>query len=112
MKKTKILHRILKWISTVCEIGDIFYDICKFYHSLWLHNINLNHMVTDGVTVTEKDLIRLNKFRDSDIYKNNWQKIELGVGAIWLSMAPLNVDPQLNHQLFLWAMQHLYKYST
>jgi len=93
-------------------VNDIFYDICKFYHSLWLHNINLNHMVTDGVTVTEKDLIRLNKFRDSDIYKNNWQKIELGVGAIWLSMAPLNVDAQLNHQLFLWSMQHLHKYST
>lgn len=93
-------------------VNDIFYDICKFYHSLFLHSVNLNHMVTDGVVVTEADLTRLTTFRNSDIYKNNKQKIELGVGCLWLSMAPLNVDTQLNHQLFLWAMQHLHKYST
>ena len=46
------------------------------------------------------------------VNKNNKHKIELGVGCLWLCMAPLNVDLQLNHQLFTWAIKHLYYYSA
>ena len=93
------------------DVNDIFYDICKFYHSLHLHNINLSRLEAETNILTPEDHLRLNLFRDTDIYKNNKHKIELGVGCLWLCMAPLNVSQELNHQLFVWAMKHLTEYN-
>ena len=100
-------------------INDIFYDICKFYHSLLLHNKNLekyyltehNNHYTIKLSPSEEDELRLNAFRLSSIYHQHKRKIELGVGCIWLSMSPLNVDKNLNKFLFLLAIQQLKKYE-
>ena len=100
-------------------VNDIFYDICKFYHSLHLHNRNLeNYHLTetdDGYTIklspSDEDELRLNAFKISPIYCQHKRKIELGVGCIWLSMSPLNVDKKLNKFLFLLAIEQLKKYE-
>ena len=99
-------------------VNDIFYDICKFYHSLHLHNINLKkytltqqgNSYTIELSLSEEDSLRLNQFQLSPIYHQHKRKIELGVGCIWLSMSPLNVDKELNQFLFLLAMEQLKKY--
>jgi len=101
-------------------VTDIFYDICKFYHSLHLHNRNLEkyHLTQtdDGYIIklspSDEDELRLNQFHLSPVYCLNKRKIELGVGCIWLSMSPLNVDKELNKFLFLLAIQQLKKYDT
>tara|TARA_B100001287_G_scaffold265725_1_gene258934 strand:- start:812 stop:2203 length:1392 start_codon:yes stop_codon:yes gene_type:complete len=100
-------------------VNDIFYDICKFYHSLLLHNRNLeryNLTQHDNdyiikISPSEEDELRLNAFRLSPIYCQNKRKIELGVGCIWLSMSPLNVDKDLNKFLFLLGIEQLKKYE-
>ena len=100
-------------------VNDIFYDICKFYHSLRLHNINLEnyHLTQDAngyiikISPSEEDSIRLNQFQLSPIYHQHKRKIELGVGCIWLSMSPLNVDKDLNKFLFLLGIEQLKKYE-
>ena len=98
-------------------VKDIYYDICKFYHNLHLNNINLKQYKLFNADNTYKIDIqymhtdRLHQFRESTIYKNNIKKIELGVGCIWLSMAPLNVDDNLNKFLFLHSMRQLYNAS-
>lgn len=93
-------------------VEDIYYDICKFYHNLQLNNTNLKNF---KITSTENNYQinidymyndRLKKFKQSNIYRNNSRKIELGVGCIWLSMAPLNVDDNLNKFLFLHSIKH------
>ena len=88
-------------------MNDVFYDVCKFYQSLHVHSNNLANLVAGKDFITSDDTVRLELFRDSDVYKNNKHKIELGVGCLWLCMAPLNVNRELNHQLFVWAMKHL-----
>jgi hypothetical protein len=50
---------------------------------------------------------RLERFYDTGLYQWNKRKINLCVGCIWLSMAPLNVDQELNKFLFLLAMEKL-----
>jgi len=98
-------------------VDDIFYDICKFYHNLHLNNINLKNYELDvddnnyNINVELMFRDRLDTFKESSIYKNNIEKIELGVGCIWLSMAPLNVDDNLNKFLFLYSMRQLYNAS-
>lgn len=100
-------------------VNDIFYDICKFYHSLKLHNINLEnyHLTHDAngyiikISPSDEDSIRLNQFQLSPIYHQHKRKIELGVGCIWLSMSPLNVDKDLNKFLFLLGIEQLKKYE-
>ena len=104
--------------GTVC---DVFYDVCKFYHSLYLHNVNLrrykyginnsNPSYTDiSLPLTALDLDRINKFKQTELYQTNKSKIELSVGCIWLSMAPLNVNDELNKFLFLFAIEHMAKH--
>jgi hypothetical protein len=98
-------------------VTDIFYDICKFYHNLQLNNINMKHFKLENVksdysiNIDYMFLDRLEKFKQSNIYKNNRKKIELSVGCIWLSMAPLNVDDNLNRFLFLHSIRQLYNAS-
>ena len=100
-------------------VNDIFYDICKFYHSLQLHNRNLeNYHLTQNengyiikMSPSDEDSIRLNQFQLSPIYHQHKHKIELGVGCIWLSMSPLNVDKDLNKFLFLLGIEQLKKYE-
>ena len=100
------------------EVTDIFYDICKFYHSLYLHNVNLNlykyginhsnPSYTDiSLPLTALDLDRINKFKQTELYQTYKLKIELSVGCIWLSMSPLNVNDELNKFLFLFAIEHM-----
>lgn len=99
----------------VGKVNDVFYDVCKFYHSLHLNNsIIKNFTLTSekniyDIHITLDDSFRRNTFRNSQIYKNNKFKIELGVGCIWLSMAPLNVSDELNKFLFLYAIEHLHR---
>ena len=90
--------------------------MCKFYHSLYLHNVNLksawNLTNTDSqyiidLELSHTDYERIERFHDTELYKWNKQKINLCVGCIWLSMAPLNVDTELNKFLFLLAMEKL-----
>lgn len=100
-------------------VNDIFYDICKFYHSLSLHNDNLKRYKLQeeqkvykvNLSPSEEDELRLNAFRISPIYCQHKRKIELGVGCIWLSMSPLNVDKNLNKFLFLLAIEQLKKHE-
>ena len=93
------------------NVGDVFYDICKFYHSLYLHNVNLQRtefsIGSVHLPLTEVDLERINRFKQTTLYQTHKAKIELGVACIWLSMAPLNVDNDLNKFLFLFALDHL-----
>ena len=94
-------------------VEDIFYDVCKFYHNLHLNNINMKQfsLKVDGnkywIDIPEYGKNRIYKFRETEIFNNNQNKIELGVGCIWLSMAPLNVSDELNKFLFLYAIKHL-----
>ena len=97
-------------------VTDIFYDMCKFYHSLHLHNTNLKsawHLTATqdqyiiDLKLTESDYERRERFYETELYQWNRRKIELSVGCIWLSMAPLNVDQELNKFLFLLAMEKL-----
>ena len=104
------------------NVGDVFYDICKFYHSLYLHNVNLQranyfniingdvYTPTVHLPLTEVDLERINRFKQTTLYQTHKAKIELGVACIWLSMAPLNVNDDLNKFLFLFALDHLNKH--
>jgi len=96
------------------NVGDIFYDICKFYHSLYLHNINLQRteysIESVNLPLTEVDLERINKFKQTTLYQTYRSKIELGVACIWLSMSPLNVNDDLNRFLFLFALNHINKH--
>ena len=100
-------------------VNDIFYDICKFYHSLRLHNRNLenynltqtDNSYTIDISPSDEDSIRLNQFQLSPIYHQHKRKIELGVGCIWLSMSPLNVDKDLNKFLFLLGIEQLKKHE-
>ena len=94
-------------------VEDIFYDICKFYHNLHLNNINMkqfslniddNKYIVDIPYFNQK---RVLSFCETEIYKTYKRKIELGVGCIWLSMAPLNVSDELNKFLFLYAINHM-----
>lgn len=97
------------------EVTDVFYDICKFYHSLHLNNSvvkNFKILSNDNeytIDVNLDDPFRRDIFCDSNTYKSNKKKIELGVGCIWLSMAPLNVSDDLNKFLFLYSIRHLYE---
>ena len=104
-----IVHRL-------CSVSDIYYDICKFYHSLFLHNVNLKnawHLTQDkneyiiNLKLNDLDNDRIKQFRFTELYKHAKNKIETCVGCIWLSMSPLNVNPQLNKFLFLLAIQKL-----
>ncbi len=97
-------------------VQDVFYDICKFYHSLHLHNKNLKtnwNLTTQqdqyiiNLQLSNTDYERLERFYDTGLYQWNKRKINLCVGCIWLSMAPLNVDQELNKFLFLLAMEKL-----
>lgn len=97
------------------QVTDIFYDVAKFYHSLHLNNTVLksfklrfdkNNYQID-VTHLADDIQKQQKFKTSWIYNQYQKKIELGVGCIWLSMAPLNVNDNLNRFLFLYAIEHL-----
>jgi len=97
-------------------VTDVFYDMCKFYHSLHLHNTNLksawdltkdNDQYIINLKLEHNDHERIQRFHDTDLYHFNQRKIELCVGCIWLSMAPLNVDTKLNQFLFLLAMEKL-----
>ncbi len=98
------------------SVSDIYYDICKFYHSLFLHNVNLKnawHLTQDkneyiiNLKLNDLDNDRIKQFRFTELYKHAKNKIETCVGCIWLSMSPLNVNPQLNKFLFLLAIQKL-----
>jgi len=101
-------------------VTDIFYDVCKFYHSLHLNNTVLKtfRLVQDdnnyhfSIGSTYSDEQRQQIFKNSRIYLEHQQKIELGVGCIWLSMAPLNVSDDLNRFLFLYAIEHLDKWNN
>ena len=101
-------------------VKDIFYDVGKFYHSLYLHNHNLAHAwhltqtdnsYTIKLDLSEYDQIRIEEFQGTPLYEHSAKKIELCVGCIWLSMAPLNVDQKLNKFLFLLAMQKFGEYN-
>lgn len=99
-------------------VVDIFYDICKLYHGMHLNNKTIkdfsisvtgnNYSIACELSVSDKE--RLDYFHSTELYKQHIEKINLGVGCIWLSMAPLNVDDNLNKFLFLYAIQHLYNY--
>lgn len=98
-------------------VTDIFYDISKFYHSLHLNNHNLttyNLSYSDNKYTFNIDIDdqRILVFKNSEIYKQHHKKIELGVGCVWLSMAPLNVSHDLNRFLFLYAIKHLYEVTN
>ena len=102
------------------SVNDIFYDIAKFYHSLYLHNRNLagawnltqhNNEYTINLELDDLDTQRIGEFTSTPLYTHSAKKIELCVGCIWLSMAPLNVDQQLNKFLFLLAMQKFGEYN-
>ena len=98
------------------RVDDIYYDVCKFYHSLHLHNINLksawsltqnDNEYTINLSLSELDKQRIKQFHLTELYTHAQEKIELCVGCIWLSMSPLNVDQELNKFLFLLSMEKL-----
>lgn len=94
------------------KVTDIFYDICKFYLSLFVNCVNLDNLnINDGVVNLNLDTgsdNRISHFRNSEIYKKYSDKIELGVAVLCLCMAPLNVDKNLNHKLWLLGMMLLH----
>ena len=96
-------------------VEDIFYDICKFYHNLHLNNVNMKNFTLDiqdneyWIDIEHADIMRVADFEDTEIFKQYKKKINLGVGCIWLSMAPLNVSDDLNKFLFLHAIEHLHR---
>lgn len=99
-------------------VSDIFYDVCKMYHSLYLDNktlrdfkLEIDNVNTYTFSITQQNSNRKQVFTNSDLFNRYRKKIELGVGCIWLSMAPLNVDDKLNKFLFLYAITHLDKIS-
>jgi hypothetical protein len=98
-------------------VQDIFYDVCKLYHSLYLDNKTLKQFslkIQDSeyeISIDQHNPNRRELFINSELYNNYRKKIELGVGCIWLSMSPLNVDDNLNKFLFLYAITHLQKIS-
>jgi len=101
-------------------VTDIFYDVCKFYHSLHLNNtvlksfkfkVDKNNYQFDIVHLAD-DIQKQQQFKTSWIYNQYQKKIELGVGCIWLSMAPLNVSDNLNRFLFLYAIEHLDRWTS
>ena len=101
-------------------VNDIYYDVCKFYHSLFLHNVNLKnawHLTENeneyiiNLKLSELDNERIKQFRFTELYKHAKDKIETCVGCIWLSMSPLNVDQELNKFLFLLAIEKLNEHT-
>ena len=98
-------------------VQDIFYDVCKLYHSLYLDNKTLKHFRLKihesayEISIDQNNPVRRDIFINSELYNNYRKKIELGVGCIWLSMSPLNVNDSLNKFLFLYAISHLQKVS-
>jgi NDP-sugar pyrophosphorylase family protein len=106
--------------------GDVYYDLAKFAHSLVIkHDVLLSNqfkVVDLGVDkVSKKPIIRLDLHRSEifdrclDVFKEwvlaeafSWNKIQILMGAIWLSMAPLH-PPQMARFLFTYGKYHLYK---
>ena len=70
-----------------------------------------NNEYTINLELDDLDTQRIGEFTNSPLYTHSATKIELCVGCIWLSMAPLNVDQQLNKFLFLLAMQKFGEYN-
>lgn len=100
------------------QVNDIFYDICKFYHSLHLNNDNFckiefkesnNNTYIINLELNEVDNYRINCFWNIPFISKYKTKIEILTSCIWLSMSPLNVDLKLNKFLFLYAILTLSK---
>jgi len=95
------------------KVTDIFYDICKFYLSLFLNCENLDNLDLEDdniyLNIDYRSESRIGYFRNSEIYKKYSDKIELGVAVLCLCMAPLNVNKELNHKLWLFGMLSLQK---
>jgi len=97
------------------EVNDIHYDICKFYHSLHLNNTELQNRTfeQDGNRYIAKIVVNnfqrrqhfVSKMSDTIISQ---YKLDVGVGCIWLSMAPLNVSDDLNKFLFTFSIAWLH----
>ena len=95
-------------------VNDIFYDICKFYHSLRLHNINLEnyHLTQDAngyiikIFQSEEDSIRLNQFRCRPLINAQTQN-RIGCWLYLASHESLNVDKDPNKFLFLLGIEQL-----
>jgi len=100
------------------QVNDIFYDICKFYHSLHLNNDNFckielkesnNNTYIINLELNEVDNYRINCFWNIPFISKYKTKIKILTSCIWLSMSPLNVDLKLNKFLFLFAILTLSK---
>ena len=93
-------------------VTDIFYDISKFYLSLFLNCQNLsnlefnNNTITLNLTTGSKK--RIEYFRKSYIYQTYKDKLEVGIAVLCLCMAPLNVDRTLNNRLWLYGILSLH----
>jgi len=93
-------------------VTDIFYDISKFYLSLFLNCQNLSNLefndntITLNLTVGSKK--RIEYFRKSYIYQTYKDKLEVSIAVLCLCMAPLNVDKVLNNKLWLFGILSLH----
>lgn len=86
------------------EFGDIYYDLAKLNHSLYInHSLVLNgdFFIDDDKTEVTCGILRkdvhvkmesnLQNFIEKE--KLNWRKVQVLTGLIWLNMSPLHHHP-------------------
>ena len=100
--------------------GDIYYDLAKLKHNIYLNHHNLENNLfelkqidTDSCTVDVKcNYFLINQISSYEkfISENNFnnKKINILMSLIWINMAPLHVYP-LNNFLFNFGKYNLYK---
>lgn len=101
--------------------GDIYYDLAKLKHNIFINHSNLQNNLFKLEQIDEKSCIvdikcnffltsQLNQYEKFIIENNfNQKKINILMSLIWINMAPLHEYP-LNNFLFNFGKYNLFKY--
>ena len=105
------------------ETGDIYYDLAKFKHNMYLNHSNVENKLFDLVHVDSSSclldlkcnfiLIEQIRTLENFVSENNMDnhRVNLLMSLIWINMAPLHEYP-LNTFLLNFGKYNLYKYVT
>jgi len=101
--------------------GDIYYDLAKLKHNIYLNHHNLESKLFDLKEIDKNSCIvdikcnyflinQINSY-EKFINENNYdnRKINILMSLIWINMAPLHENP-LNNFLFNFGKYNLYRY--
>lgn len=116
-------YKLIDWRQDFAgniEVGDMYYDLSKLRHNIFLNHENIinnlyeiKYKTTDEAVIDLKcnyNLISQIEDYDNFIKENNLDlyKIKILTSLIWINMAPLHHSP-FNEFLFLFGKYNLFK---